>query len=424
MRVNVRQRTLPALRLPVLRLPRPKALIDARPPLPWRWLWMQAASLWVATRLAYAILTYYFPLMTGGEPPSPRAASLALLIRRWAQWDGAIYLRLAREGYWSSTYTVFFPLYPGLVRLCAALIGPHWALAGLLVSNASALVAFVAVAALAMQVAPPGAERKTARIALALFATYPLAFFTVAAYTDGLFVALAALAMLFGMRRRWGWAALLALLAGICRPVAPALMLPLAWEALQGNRAAHAEGGVRQALRATTPALAAVLAPAISIGGYCVYLWVVFGDPLKFIHAEHHWAHFSMSPLLSIPVAIDAFAHVAFASPLQARTLLDLAPVLVGLVIALVAARRAPLTFTLYLFALLYIITSEPINYTDLFVSGGRYMLAAFPVCIILAGWLRRSEWRSEWLLPALCWSGALLQAILAIFFLRHGWIV
>lgn len=421
MSVTVRQRTLPALRLQSLRLPAPATLADARPPLPWRWLWTQAASLWVATRLAYAVLTYYFPLMTGGEPPSPTAASLALLVRRWAQWDGAIYVRLARDGYWSSTYTVFFPLYPALVRACAALIGPHWALAALIVSNLSALAAFVGVAALAMQVAPQGTGRTTTRVALLLFATYPLAFFTVAAYTDGLFVALAAFALLFGMRRRWGWAALFALFAGICRPVAPALILPLAWEALQGYRAARLAGGdLRRALRDAAPALAATLGPVISIGAYCLYLWAAFGDPLRFLHAEHHWAHFSMSPLLSVPVAIFAFAHVAFASPLQARTLLDLAPVIAGIVITLVAARRAPSPITLYLLGVLYIITAEPINYTDLFVSGGRYMLAAFPVCVILAGWLRRSEW----ILPALYWTGALLQAILAIFFLRHGWIV
>ena len=421
MGVTIRERTRPTHRLPQLRLPTPATLADARPPLPWRWLWTQAASLWVATRLAYAILTYYFPLMTGGEPPSPHAASLALLARRWVQWDGVIYVRLARDGYWSSTYTVFFPLYPALIRACAALIGPHWALAALLVSNLSALVAFVAIAALAMQVAPPEHRRSVARVALLLFATYPLAFFTVAPYTDALFVALAALALLFGMRRRWGWAVLAGLLAGICRPVAPALILPLAWEALQGYRAARIAGNdLWRALRESAVALVAAFAPAISIGAYCLYLWVAFGDPLRFLHAEHHWAHFSMSPLLSVPVALVAFAHVAFASPLQARTLLDLAPVIGGIIITLVAARRAPIAITLYLLGVLYILTAEPINYTDLFVSGGRYMLAAFPICVILAGWLRRSEW----LLPALYWTGALLQAILAIFFLRHGWIV
>jgi hypothetical protein len=253
-----------------------------------------------------------------------------------------------------------------------------------------------------------------------LFAVYPLAFFTAAAYTDGLFVGLAAFALLYSMRRRWLLAAAFALLAGWSRPVGPALILPLAWEAVQCYRAARAESTPAQALRTTAPALAAIGAPIISVLTFSAYLWQRFGDPLIIIHSERHWAHISMSPIVSIPLAIFAFAHIEMNSSLQWRVLLDLAPVVGALTITLVAARRAPLALTLYMLGLLYIVTSSPINYTDLFVSGGRYMIAAVPVVIALAGWLRRADW----LLPALCICGASLQAILTIYFLGHGWIV
>lgn len=413
-------RTRLAARVATWRLPAPIALVDAQRPLPWRWLWLQALSVWGATRLAFALLTLYYPLVTGGENPKLSTVALASTLHHWMNWDSGIYVHLARVGYSPPENSVFFPLYPVLIRVCAFIIGPHWMTAALLVSNLGALLAFGGVAALAMQVASAAHERQVARTALILFAAYPLAFFTAAAYTDGLFVGLAAFALLFAMRRRWFLAAAFALLAAWSRPVGSALILPLAWEAIQCYRAARTESAPAQAWRTTAPALAAICAPIVSVLTFSAYLWQRFGDPLIIIHSERHWAHISMSPIISIPLAIFAFTHIAVNSPLQWRVLLDLAPVVGALIITLVAARRAPLAFTLYMLGLLYIVTSAPINYTDLFVSGGRYMLAAIPVVIALAGWLRRADW----LLPALCVSGVALQAILTIYFLGHGWIV
>lgn len=145
-----------------------------------------------------------------------------------------------------------------------------------------------------------------------------------------------------------------------------------------------------------------------------------FGDPLIFIRAESTWRHASLSPLLSIPLALLAFAQAPLLSAYQARIALDLLPTTVAIVLTLVAARRAPISWTLYLLAVVYLITSEPVLLTDFFLSAGRYLLAAVPLFALAGGWLRPSEW----LLQSLSWSGALLQAILAVFVLRHGFIV
>lgn len=426
MRLDIRERQsrvqarVRSLRPASLRLPAPVGIAQAQRALPWRAIIGQAVSVWVATRIAYAILTWYFPLVTGTESPSIKSIDLFTLVDHWMNWDGSIFLHIAQRGYWTTYTSVYFPLYPGAIRLVAALIGFHWTIAALLVSNLGALLAFVGVAALAAQIAPVGKERAMAKTAVMLFAAYPLAFFLVGAYSDGLFAGLAALTLLFGLRRRWGWAALTGLLAMLCRPTAPALILPLAWEALQRYRERRAETTAMQALRETAPALSALAAPAIGLAAYCGYLWLRFGDPLVFIHAESTWAHFSLSPLFSLPVAVIAFLRSPLASPLQMRVLLDLGPVLAAVILTLVAARRAPIALTLYMLGLLYIVTSEPINFTDLFISGGRYMLAAVPLFVIYANRLSRSEW----LRPMLYWGAVFLQAILATYFLRHGWIV
>lgn len=409
-------------RWPSLRLPAPTPLSRARRPLPWRPLLLLATTTWLATRVAYLALTILFPLVTGSvnsaDSISRAPMSLPSLLRGWTTWDGGWYLAIAQRGYWKVEPTAFFPLYPMTIRAVEALIGPHWATAALIASNLGALLAFCGVALLAAQVAPPGKERDIARLAVLLFAAYPLAFFLFAAYSDGLFAGLAAFTLLFTLRRRWGWVALFGFLTALARPTAPALILPIAWEAFQRYRERRAEISLRQALVEATPALAACATPLLGIAAYCAWLWMRFGDPLIFITAESGWRHMSLAPILSIPLSVYAFAHITTGSAMQARVALDLAPILVGVALTLIAARRAPVAFTLYLAALLYLITSEPLNYVDVFVSGGRYMIAAVPLFVIVAGWLKRSEWA----LNMLWWSGAFIQAILAIFFLRHGW--
>ena len=405
-----------------LHLPTPTPRSQAQRSLPWRPLLLQATAAWFATRVAYLALTIFFPLVTGSvasaDAISRAPVSLPSLLRGWTVWDGGWYIAIAQRGYWQVEPTAFFPLYPITIRVVETLIGPHWATAALIASNLSALLGFCGIALLAAQVAPLGQERDIAKIAVLLFGAYPLAFFLFAAYSDGLFAGLAAFTLLFAFRRRWGWAALFGFLTALCRPTAPALILPIAWEALQRYRERHAEVPMRQALVETAPALAACASPLAGIAAYSAWLWMRFGNPLIFINAESTWRHMPLSPILSVPLSIYAFAHISTGSAMQARVLLDLAPILVGIALTLVAARRAPLAFTLYLAALLYLITSEPLNYIDVFVSGGRYMIAAIPLFVIMAGWLKRSEWA----LYMLCYSGAFVQAILAIFFLRHGW--
>lgn len=403
-----------------LRLPAPVSQARSQRAMPWRTIFAQAASIWIATRLAFAALTLYYPLIVGGRGTSQNTIVVYRVIRRWANWDGTAYLHIVLRGYWQPVETVYFPLYPGTVRVVAALIGSHWVTAELLVSNLSALLAFFGVAALAAQIAPMGRERQTARTAALLYAAYPLAFFLTAAYSDGLFAGLAAFTLLFGMRRRWGWAMVFGILAGLSRPVSPALILPLAWEALQRYRELRGMATKREALRQMWPAFGAVLGPLIGLGAYCVYLWASFGDPLIFVASESSWRHVFMLPIISIPVAIIQFLGIPLFTSFKLRVLLDLAPVLAAVILTFFAAKRAPVGLTLYMLCLLFLVTSEPLNFTDLFVSGGRYMLAAIPLFIVFAERLSRSEW----VFPALLWSGALLQAILTIYYLQHGWLV
>lgn len=414
-------------RLPrALRLPPAPTLAEARRPLPWRALVGQAVALWAAVHLAYLTLTFFFPLVTGPVAPTTDAPSARGLGLLWVtRWDAAYFLDIARRGYWAPTPTAFFPLFPLLIRGVTLLIGVHWALASLVAASVGALLAFVGVTLLAAQAAPQGEELATGRAALLLFAAYPLALFLIAGYSDGLFAGLATFALLWAMRRRWLLAAACAFLAGLCRATAPALVAPLLWLALQDLRARRpctdvATGALAGLRAALAPVLATLAAPA-GLGAYCLYLWARFGDPLIFVAVERAtWRHESMPPIISLALASLELAKITLFSAWQARIALDLIPILCVILVTILGLPRAPLAFTLYLALLLYIITSEPVPYADLFASGGRYILAATPAFALVGRRLRRSQW----LFPALICAAAALQAGLALFFLRQGWLI
>lgn len=402
----------------------------ARRPLPWRVIVAQGLSVWLATRLALALLSYLRPLLTGPSKPTNATTSLVVLVQQWVRWDGAWYVSIAQQGYATVQSTSFFPLYPLLIKAVSFVTGPHWATAGLLAANLGSLLAFIGLSALAVQVSQRGDDLETARFSLYAFAAYPLAFFLAAAYSDGLFAGLVAFALLFGFRRRWGWTAVFALLAGLCRPTGVALVAPLAWEALQDARARLAAGGedrlslgrIAAVVWRAAPALVAAAAPGIGLLAYMGYLWLTFGHPKIFLAAEsQYWGHVSMFPLRSLLLALRRFYHTPMLSTWQSRTLIDLVPVLGAIAITLYTIRRAPFAFTLYLAGTLYLALASPILFfSDIFISGGRYILVALPLFIYAGDWMRRRPTLQVYTLAL----GFMLQAAFVIFFLGGGWII
>src|SRR5215212_11275338 len=104
----------------------------------------------------------------------------------WAHWDGAWYSEIATEGYGvhAPPSTAFFPLFPMIVRVGAA-IGGGPALWGVLVS----LVATVFAMYFLYRIAEKFRDKEVARAATVAFAFFPTAFFLNAAYTEALFAA-------------------------------------------------------------------------------------------------------------------------------------------------------------------------------------------------------------------------------------------
>src|SRR5215472_3744777 len=193
-------------------------ITPAATPFPWRRIALCATGVWPATRAALALFTVFAVLFHAGQANQTATLSPHLLLASWLHWDVGWYTGIARTGYAYPRQSVFFPLYVLLTQAVAAVLGPaHILLAAMLVSNLATLAAFIGLAALAV---PEGMGERAAYTTVLVFAALPLAFFLAAAYTEGLFVACAAWALLAARRGWWCRAGLVALLAGLTRSTA------------------------------------------------------------------------------------------------------------------------------------------------------------------------------------------------------------
>ena len=224
-----------------------------------------AFGLVVGTRIAYwaAVLVALLvaPLRAGFPLYHAYGPRTDFVFGAFAQWDANWFLRIAAHGYDIEQSSSFFPLYPALTAALGAVLRSNL-VAGTLISLVSAGVAATAIVRIARAVGAPPAD------SVLYVALYPIAFVFTAVYSDALYLALAALAFLFALRKRALAAAIAGSLAVLTRPTGIALLPALVMLLWPSRRVAW---------------LAAI--PA-ALAGYCVYLHVHCHDAFAFVHSE------------------------------------------------------------------------------------------------------------------------------------------
>lgn len=400
--------------------------VAVRRDLPWRSIILQALAIWAATRLAYIGYTYFAILYSSGSRHlAGQSISPDELLNSWIHWDGHWYIRIAEQGYYTLQTAAFFPLYPLLIHVVTLVLGQsHVVAAALLVSNLGSLGAFIGIAMLA---ANEEGDIQASWRSLRMLAAYPLALFLTAPYTEGLFLAFAVATLFCARRGSWRWAALWALLAGFTRPTAVALMLPLLWEYGRQHGWWRLDvwrsGKWRERLGLATLGEAGLVVSSVpaAIALYMLYCWVHLGHPLAIINAERtFWAHHNMPFGQGLFIGIANFLMTPAFSDKQADLLVNVAPPVIVIILMVSAIRRMPIAFTLYTGGIVYLSLASPIiapGQPDVLISVGRYLIAAAPIFLLLGSWSERRPWL-DMLLTS---GGFLIQAILALVFLRNG---
>ena len=346
-----------------------------------------------------------------------------LLFGTFEQWDSGWFLGIAQHGYDSAASTVFFPLYPLVVRGLAFVLGSK-VVAAVLVSLVAAGIAAVLVHRIALPVVGAAAAWDT----VLLLALYPSALVFTSAYADALFLALSAGSLYAALRERPWIAGALGGLAVSTRFVGLALIPPLLMLLWPRGRS------VRELIRP----LPLLFFPA-AVAAYAAYLDHRFGDPFEFVHAlDRYWQrhtswlgpvrglwdavssgyHGTAELLLHLPRGVGApngFPHRDQLGALNAIQFL----VLVGaLWLTWVAWRRLSRPLGLYAVSVMVFLLSSTVDVFPL-ASFPRYLLADFPVFIALAAELRDHPRARD---PVVIGFAAVAGAA-AVGFSRHIWI-
>jgi hypothetical protein len=408
---------------------------------PWRGVIWQGITFWLATRAALITFTWaaimLLLVINVSHPVNDTSYEPWLLIKGWAGWDGHYYEQIAASGYAHQIpqdypRAAFLPFYPLLVAGFSAVFSlPHltevpqlWG--GLAASSFSSLVAFVGIAALARR--EFGTSGDSWR-AMALTAAYPFAFFLAAVYPQATLLAAATLALLFARSGRWLAAATAAYVAGLTHQAGLVLVLPLAWEYAHQHRwlpqptPVHAVGRSVTAMRVARGLLVVCAAP-LGLLTFMGYLWRTFGNPLFFQEVQHaYWWRELTGPWTTVQLVASSLQKSPRLGYDELTILID-GGLWVGVAgVTILLARRQPVSFTLYMAALLLFCVIAPTvsPYIPNPISGtGRFLTAAVPLFVGLAGVLRRD---SSMGFTALIGGGVMLQGILAAYFLAGGFV-
>ncbi|HEY8598001.1 MAG TPA: mannosyltransferase family protein [Thermomicrobiales bacterium] len=360
-----------------------------------------------AVALAMAAFSSEAPVRAVGDTPIPMSGPARYLIEPLANWDGQWYTMLARYGYWARdpvqdpSSAAFWPLYPLLLRLGAALTGWSPATVGVLLSNMAFLLALVVLHRLVrLDYGAAIAGRTVWGLAL-----FPVAFFFSAVYTESLFLLLIVGAVYCGRIERWREAALLGFFAALTRNTGVLVLLPLG-----GLLMRHYGPDPRRWWRIALPLALVPLAPALFMG----YQWWVSGDFLLTIHVQRKFTRAPMSPWNAVFHGFRRFdpfwfrESVCFTSGGQIgpraciaelrREAIPYNQVLMLPVFLLLVPlfRRVERGYALFVLAGLAVPLCNPWG-ADPFVTMPRFAMVLFPLFIALGIVLHRRAHRIAW---------------------------
>lgn len=343
-------------------------------------------AIWLATD-RYGLNPEY-PRVIGDDP-------VQMVVDGLERWDSAWYERISEEGYSyfpdRQSTVAFFPSYPMAIRVARAVVADT-TIAGIVVTSLST----VAAAVLLFGWAQRRVGRRAAVVTLVVVGVYPYAFFLYGhVYSDALFL-LAALGAFVALERdRPLLAGVIGIVATAGRPVGLAVLAGLVVGVLERR------GVLAEAVRPwrwpesrwwqSVPGRdVGVLVAAAGFVAYVVYQWIDFGTPVAFVQTQGNegWAH---DPTLDTLLKTDAWNLIRRPTADYIWTTVTLQTLVSLAAIALLVPvwRRFGAAYGTYT-ALVVLAAVVP---SANFIGMGRYLLAAFPLFVLVASWIARRSW-------------------------------
>lgn len=368
---------------------------------------------WLVSRVAVIILVLGIAAVAGiGAEVHPQASGWWWL-DRFTYWDSFHFTRIADEGWFTPTRRCcdqsYFPGYPLAMRWLASVLPGPTALAGWLITLFTGTVAAGALYQLARA---DGLPDLGARRAVLLLAVAPFTVFTVAVYSEALWLAAALVAWWAARAQRWALSALAASVATATRITGLFLLAGLAvGYAVTARSRAQEHGWGRVAARALWLGV-----PVLPVVAFMSYLYTQTGSWFAWREAQViGWGRHSSTPWGGVVGQWESLIRAPSGWLLFPRVL-DLVAVLLGLALTAVLLSRPrwwPEAAYVGVSVLAIMATSR-------WDSAGRYALTWFPAYLVLAHWLQGRSRR--WTVLALGASGLVATAVTVWFATRH-WI-
>lgn len=309
----------------------------------------------------------------------------------WRRWDAQHYINLADLGYQDYVengehlFLVFFPLYPWIVRVFHLLIR-NWDVACLTVSVFSFCIGSVFF----YGVVKEEFGRTIARYSLILLCCYPFSFFFGGMMTESLFFCLLSAGFFYIRRHKWVVAGVIGIFCSLCR-VQGILLLGVGmveFFVVYRPVGLIREKKFKQFLTVFCTKGSWLF---LTVIGNLIYFSInksVEGDFFRFrYYQKEHWYHTTtyisncISEILGYARAGDKQNSIEIWLPELVIFILAVACIIYSL-------RRHPLRYSAFL------IVYTVLNYSVTFlISGGRYMLCALPMFVVLAQILEKQKW-------------------------------
>lgn len=326
----------------------------------------------------------------------------------WEKWDAKHYIALAEQGYedyvenGQHLFLVFFPLYPWIVRMVDVVIG-NWQVTCLLVSTLTFCVGSVYFYGFIKE----EFGKEVGKGSYALLICYPFAFFFGGMMTESLFFCLISAGLFYCKRHKWWLVGVIGLLAALCRVQGILLfgvgMVEFFVACRPFSMLREKEG--KKLLRAFfTKAVWLFLVPI----GNVIYFginYAVEGDWFRFqYYQEKHWYHETTWMGNCIGEIIRYATGGETSNEIRASIWIpELIVFILALACIIYGLRIHSLKNTAFL--IVYLVVNYSITFL---ISGGRYMLCALPMFVIMAQFGKRHKYVYGMMLL----TGLLLQGI------------
>lgn len=312
--------------------------------------------------------------------------------RSWSVWDGPHYIEIAQYGYAHKIeegnfyMVVFFPLYPLIIKMFAAIFR-NYVVSALIVST----LAYCAGCVAAYKLITIDYSRSVARTSLVLLSIAPFAFFYGSVMTESLFFLLIILTFYAIRKHNWLLTGIFGMLSALTRSFGVLMLIPAAVEWVQSeqpvilikNKEWHKLG------KRFLHLLPILIMPI----GTLIYLFINYkttGDP--FIFVKYQSEHWSMNLQF-----FGKTAHMIWDSTLSSNyswthiTSMFLPELIALPILALLILYSIRRTRSAYsVFMLIYFAFNAAASWP---LSLSRYLACMFPVYWVIAEFTDRHKW-------------------------------